>query len=360
MTELQSTFKSLVVLLLALAVMGATAYTVGLIEHWNREELHPEVFGIARLYEGEERYTMPVYFWQGKGTGEPAVFSGRSHSGDVLGNSSAFSLRLLKPANTFDSVDWRGYAEEKYMYPLYATPVFTVRNETGGEIFAVYEYPGYGQVVYSTDVTRRPVEYDGWLDDQWLQFVTGISAPTLPGGGFESRYDVYTSYSGMVSGVAEEVVIHVAGNPFWTLYKGYRDWCMTGYPAEDVGMPDKPADADEYGEFRYPAGASYVSFSSLYPRCSAVMRNVGRYEVTSYLDIYAMDPADADEVIVTAQIRLVHYTPWLTDTTALFDGWGTDSLTEEQKKELKFYGEGSHWGCRVTMGKYEEEMRMQN
>lgn len=361
MTELQSTFRSLMALLLVLTVMGASAYTVGLIEHWNRDELHPEVYGIARLYEGAEKYTMPVYFWQGKAAGEPEKFTGQSHTGDVLGNSTAFSLRLLKPANTFDSVDWRGYSEEKYLYPYYATPAFTVRNETGGEIFAVYEYPGYGNVVYSDDVTRRPVEYEGWLDDQWLHYVTGISSPTFSGGvGITSRYDVHTDTSGIVSGIAEEVVIHVTANPFWRMYQGYLEWCTYGYPSVDVGMPEKPEEADQYGEFRYPSGVSSVSFMSLHPRCSEVMRNVQRFEAVSYLNIYAMHPNNADDVIVTAQIRLVHYTPWVTDTEALFTpgGWGTDTLTTEQKTELAAYGEGSHWGCRVTMGSYEEELQL--
>ena len=368
MTELQSTFRSLMALLLVLAMLGVSAYTVGLIEHWNREELHPEVYGIARLYEGAENYTMPVYFWQGKEAGDPVPWNkegGRktlSHTGDVLGNSSAFALRMLKPANTFDSVDWRGYSEEKYLYPYYATPTFTVRNMTGGEIFAVYEYPGYGHVVYSDDVTRRPAEYDGFTDDQWIQYVTGISAPTFPGGvGIDSRYDVYTDYSGMVSGLSGEAVIHVACNPFWQMYRGYLAWCMTGYPSGDVGMPSRPPEADQYGEFRYPPGASAVSFSSLYPRCSAVMQNVRRYEVTSYLDIYAMSPTNPDDVIVSAQIRIVHYTPWVTDHASLFtpDGWGTDTLTPAQKKELEYYAEPSHWGCKVTMGKYEEELQME-
>ncbi len=367
MTELQTTFRSLMALLLVLAVMGASAYTVGLIEHWNREELHPEVYGIARLYEGAENYTMPVYFWQGKEAGDPVPWNkngGRetvSHSGDVLGNSSAFALRMLKPANTFDSVDWRGYSEEKYLYPYYATPTFTVWNMTGGEIFAVYEHPGYGNVLYSDDVTRRPAEYDGFMEDPWVQYVTGIYSPTFPGGvGIDSRYDVYTEHAGMVTGITGEVVIHVTANPFWTMYDSYTTWRMTGYPAGEVGMPGKPEQADQYGEFRYPTGVSAVSFASLYPRCSAVMKDVFRYEAVSYLDIYAMSPADPDDVIVSAQVRIVHYTPWVTDASSLFTPgrWGTDTLSTEQKKELEYNGEGSHWGCRVTMGKYEEELQL--
>lgn len=82
----------------------------------------------------------------------------------MYGNITAFSLRRLNTFTTYDSVDWRGYSEDKYMYPHYATPTFTVQNKTGGEIFAVYEYAGYGNVVYSTDTTRRPIVVGGRLD----------------------------------------------------------------------------------------------------------------------------------------------------------------------------------------------------
>ena len=73
-----------------------------------------------------------------------------------------------------------------------------------------------------------------------------------------------------------------------------------------------------------------------------------------------MSPTNPDDVIVSAQVRIVHYTPWVTDAGSLFTpgGWGTDTLSAEQKKELEYHGEGSHWGCRVTMGKYEEELQL--
>ena len=371
MTELQSTFKNLMALLLVLAVMGASAYTVGLVQHWNREKLHPEVYGLSKLYADDPNYTMPVYLWQGKNAADVSERAfGWSKSGDVLGNSTSFSLRMLKPAVTFDSVDWTGYEEGKYMYPYYLTPTFTVENKAGGEIFAIYEYEGFGHLIYSSDVTRRPVEYDGFLSDQWLKFFTGIEECTAVGEFMTSRYDVYTNRMGQVStdtltaaagnpGLmledipTDKVVIQVGINPF-------RQW-MYGDYRDGTGRPTVPAEAEE--DAAYPGYPQIVNFHDLYPDAPYEMYGVHRYEVTSYLNIYAMDPVDRDEAIVSTTIRLVHYTPWTTANGSdkedlLFDGWNQDTLTADQKAVLQFLDEPSHWGCRVTMAEYEEELRL--
>lgn len=355
MTDLRDTFRGMMAMLLVLGLMGAAAYTVGLVQHWFKEKMEPEAYGISRLYTDEPDYTMPIYFWQGKASGDPALVTGQSHTGDVYGNISSFSLRRLNSFTTYDSVDWRGYDEDKAMYIHYATPTFTVENKTGGEIFAVYEYEGYGNLVYSTDTTRRPIEYDGWLDDDWMHTVSGFSGPTIkdadPG-----RYDVFTNYSGMVTDIAGEAVIHVACNPWWTLYDQYQNWLLSGGPCGLAGMPSKPSEADEPGEFEYPTGVNYVSYMSEYPRSAAYMQNVFRYEITTYLNVYAMSPTDADDVIVSARIKLHYYTPWTTDVDKLMQN--QDSLTGEQKEELKFSGESCHWGCEVTLVEYEEELQL--
>ncbi len=370
MSELQYTFRSLMALLLVLAVMGASAYTVGLIQHWNREKLEPEVFGLSKLYADDPDYTMPVFLWQGKNAADVSERAfGWSKTGDSLGNSTSFSLRLLKPAVTVDSVDWTGFEEGKYMYPYYLTPTFTVENKAGGEIFVLYEYEGFGHLVYSSDVTRRPVEYDDFRQDDWFNFFTNIYEDTIPEGLIHSRYDVYTNRMGQVTTAdlthaagnphltledvpVNKVVFQVAANPFRTLY---------GHPLDGSGRPSVPKEAEDYA--RYPNRVDTVNFHDLYPDASAEMYGVHRYEVTSYLHIYAMDPTDADEVIVSSTVRLIHYTPWTTangyaQDDKLFDGWNQDTLTSDQKNILKALNEPSHWGCRVTMAEYEEELRL--
>ena len=359
MADLRNTFRGMMAMLLVFGLMGALAYTVGLIQHWMQENMEPEAYGLSRLYTDEPDYTMPIAFWQGKGAEDPTLVTGRSHNGDVYGNITAFSLRRLNTFTTYDSVDWRGYNEDKYLYPHYATPTFTVQNKTGGEIFAVYEYAGYGNVVYSTDTTRRPIEYDGWLKDDWIQLVAGFEHPTFPTDDpvpYDSRYDVYTNYGGMVTDIAGEAVIHVVCDPWWTLYKGYGNWLLSDGPSGAAGMPNKPTEADEPGEFQYPVGIEHVSYMSRYPRCPAYMQSVYRYETTTYLNVYAMSPTDPDDVIVTARIQLHYYTPWTTSTPALMEN--RDSLTDEQKAELSYTGERMHWGCEVTLVGYEEELQM--
>lgn len=356
MTDLRDTFRGMMAMLLVLGLMGAAAYTVGLVQHWMKENMEPEAYGISRLYADEPDYTMPIYFWQGKGASDPTLVEGRSHTGDVYGNITSFSLRRLNTFTAYDSVDWNGYNEDKYMYIHYATPTFTVQNKTGGEIFAVYEYAGYGNLVYSSDTTRRPIEYDGWTNDDWIQTVAGFSTPTFGDIFYDSRYDVYTNYSGMVTDIAGEAVIHVTCNPWWTLYRQYGNWIMSDGPCGEAGMPNKPSEADEPGEFSYPTGVSYVSYMSEYPRCPAYMQKVYRYEITTYLNVYAMSPTDADDVIVSARIKLHYYTPWTTNTLSLMNN--EDSLTAEQKEELKRTGEGCHWGCEATLVEYEEELRL--
>lgn len=357
MADLRDTFRGMMAMLLVFGLMGAAAYTVGLVQHWMKQNIEPEAYGISRLYADEPDYTMPIYFWQGKGAEDPTAVGGQSHTGDVYGNSTSFSLRRLNTFTSYDSVDWIGYNEDKYLYPYYATPTFTVQNKTGGEIFAVYEYEGYGNLVYSTDTTRRPIEYDGWLDDNWIQFVSGIYSPTFPTNGlYDSRYDVFTNYSGMVTNVAGEAVIHVTCNPWWTLYEQYQNWLLSDGPSGTAGMPNKPEEADEPGEFQYPSRASQVRFLDEHPRGAAYMQNVFRYEITTYLNVYAMSPTDADDVIVSARIKLHYYTPWTTDVEKLMNN--EDSLTGEQKEELKLTGEGCHWGCEATLVEYEEELQL--
>lgn len=148
----------------------------------------------------------------------------------------------------------------------------------------------------------------------------------------------------------------MACDPWWTLYKSYGNWLRSDGPAGKAGMPGKPTEADEPGEFQYPTEIEYVRYDSLYPRCPAYMQNVYRCETTAYLDVYAMRPTDPDDVIVTARIKLHYYTPWTTDTLALMEN--EDSLTAEQKEELRLTGERVHWGCEATLVGYEEELQL--
>lgn len=370
MTELQYTFRSLMAMLLVLALLAATAYTVGLIQHFFRENRDPEVYGLSKLYADDPNYTMPIFLWQGKNAADVSERAfGWSKTGDSLGNSTSFSLRMLKPSVTFDSVDWTGYLEGKYMYPYYLTPTFTVENKAGGEIFVVYEYEGFGHLVYSSDVTRRPVEYNDFRQDDWFNFFTNIYEDTIPEGLIYSRFDVYTNRSGHVTSAdlahaagnpnlmlenipTNKVVFQVAMNPFRELY---------GNPTDGSGRPAVPDEAVDYA--KYPRRISTVSFHDLYPEAGPEMYGVHRYEVTSYLHIYAMDPMDADEVIVSSTVQLIHYSPWTTangyaQDDPLFDGWNKDTLTSEQRNILRAFDEPSHWGCRVTLSEYEEELRL--
>ena len=369
MTELQYTFRSLMALLLVLTVLAATAYTVGLIQHFFREKLEAEVYGLSRLYADEPEPTMPIFFWQGKNAADVSERAwGWSKTGDALGNSTSFSLRMLKTSVTVDSVDWTGYSEGKYMYPYYLTPTFTVENKAGGEIFVVYEYEGFGHVVYSSDVTRRPVEYDDFRQDDWFNFFTDLHESTVREGFINSRYDVYTNRLAQVTtdtltraagnpnlaleGVpVDKVVFQVAINPFRDLY---------GAP-DGSGRPAVPDEAVDYA--KYPRRINTVNFHDLYPEAPAEMYGVHRYETASYLHIYAMDSVDRDEVLVSSVVQLIHYTPWTTANgyaadDLLFDGWNQDTLTSEQRNILRALDEPSHWGCRVTLTEYEEELRL--
>ena len=370
MTELRYTFRSLMAMLLALAMIGATAYTVGLIQHFFREKLEAEVYGLSRLYADEPDPTMHIYFWQGKNAADVSERAyGWSKTGDALGNSTSFSLRMLKTAVEVDSVDWTGYSEGKYMYPYYLTPTFTVKNRTGGEIFVVYEYEGFGHLVYSSDVTRRPVEYDDFRQDDWFNFFTNIYEDTIPEPRVYSRYDVYTNRLGQVT---TDTLTHAAGNPMLTLEDVPVDTVvfqvamnpfrtMYGHSLDGSGRPQVPTEAVDYA--RYPSRVVTVNYHDLYPEAPHEMYGVHRYEVSSYLRIYAMDPVDRDEVIVSSVVRLVHYTPWTTAAGGspedpLFDGWNQDTLTAEQKSILAAMDVPSHWGCRVTMSEYKEELRI--
>ena len=211
MSELQYTFRSLMALLLVLAMLAATAYTVGLIQHFFREKMEAEVYGLSKLYADEPDPTMPIFFWQGKNAADVSERAGGwSKTGDALGNSTSFSLRMLKTSVTVDSVDWTGYSEGKYMYPFYLTPTFTVENKAGGEIFVIYEYEGFGHLVYSSDVTRRPVEYDDFRQDDWFNFFTDIYEDTIPERFIYSRADVYTN---RLAQITTDTLTHAAGNP---------------------------------------------------------------------------------------------------------------------------------------------------
>lgn len=370
MSELQYTFRSLMALLLVLAMLAATAYTVGLIQHFFREKMEAEVYGLSKLYADEPDPTMPIFFWQGKNAADVSERAGGwSKTGDALGNSTSFSLRMLKTSVTVDSVDWTGYSEGKYMYPFYLTPTFTVENKAGGEIFVIYEYEGFGHLVYSSDVTRRPVEYDDFRQDDWFNFFTDIYEDTIPERFIYSRADVYTN---RLAQITTDTLTHAAGNPnlpmedipvnkvvFQVAMNPFRD--LYGDPRDGAGRPSVPDEAVDYAE--YPHRISTVSFHDLYTDASAEMYGVHRYEVKSYLRIYAMDPVDRDEVLVSSIVQLTHYTPWTTANgyakdDPLFDGWNQDTLTAQQKNILKAYDEPSHWGCRVTLTEYEEELRL--
>ena len=76
MADLRDTIRGMMAMLLVFGLMGALAYTVGLIQHWMKENMEPEAYGISRLYADEPDYTMPISFWQGKGAEDPTAGDG--------------------------------------------------------------------------------------------------------------------------------------------------------------------------------------------------------------------------------------------------------------------------------------------
>ncbi len=337
---MQYLFRNCMILILCLGMMGALAYTVGLIQDYIKEERFSAAYGTPQLYE-DEVFTLKIMLWQGKEQGDPnSREDGISPSGDLWkGNVNSFSFRMLKHNVTVDSIGWTGWNGEKYMYPHYGPPTLQIENKTGGEILVTYEYPGYGNVIYFNDLTRRPVEYENWLQDQWFTFAIGRDYRTTDFF-IDGRYDVFTDYSGMATGVGE-MVLTVGVNPFW-------------YSFDDDHKPNRSPRSEDA---KYPSGTG-TSFLREYPEAPAYMNGVFRAETTSYLHIYAMSPEDADEVITSATVRLVHYSPWYSNHEKLFHEWNQDSLSYEQRAYLETMDIGSYWGCEATLTEYVEELRI--
>ncbi len=334
---MQNLFRNCILLIACLGLMGALAYTVGLVQAYFKEERFSAAYGVPSMYE-DEAYTLRIMLWQGKEQEDPnRVEAGRTPTGDVHGNVSDFAFRMLKHNVTVDTIGWTGWNEEKYMYPHYGAPTLQIENKTGGEILVVYEYPGYGNLLYSDDMTRRPVEYENWQQDEWFTFSIGRSYSTA-GAFIDGRFDVLTDHTGMGTGIGN-MLVTVGVNPFYGSYS-----------------PDnKPKRSPRSEKARYPF-ATTVSFLDIYPQAPDYMTHVYRKEAISYVYIYAMSPHDPDDVIASATVRLVQYSPWYTDVEKLFEEWNRDSLSGVQRQYLAGMDTGSYWGCEATLTTYVEEL----
>ncbi len=337
---MQALFRNCVLLVTCLLLMFGVAYGVGVIQDYFKEERFSAAYGTPQLYE-DEVYTLKIMLWQGKELGDPnAREDGVSPSGDLWkGNVSAFSFRMLKMGVVTDNVGWSHWNAQRYMYPHFSPPTLQIENKTGGEILVTYDCPGYGNVIYSSDLTRRPVEYENWQQDEWFTFAVGRTYGTT-GMFIDGRHDVFTDYSGMATGVGE-MVLTVGVNPFYGSFD----------------KDHKPKRSPRSEDAKYPGGMG-TTFMQEYPDAPAYMQGVRRAQSVSYLHIYAMSPENADEVITSATVRLVHYSPWYTDTEKLFDNWNQDSLSYQQREYLEAQNIASHWGCEATLTEYVEELRI--
>ena len=299
-----SVIRTIVGIGLMLAILWTTAYLSGVWDLIFKADKTAEAYGVPYLYENWNNPILPVFLWQGKEDGDPhTVAEGKTPTGDVHGNVTAFTMVQVKPKETADSVGWLHFSEKKLNSNDYAAPVMTVKNKFGGKIIARYEYATFRDpsdpeqiqesLIYSTDPTRVPWEY----------------FRKRPQGWYVGRYDVGLDWEG----VAETEGIMVL---------------------------------NVEGAMRFPMREE-VWFNDLYPGGNE-MDTVYRTEQKSRLLLYAMNPEDENDIMASAELILTCYSPW----------WDAANrqLSDDQLDVLKRLDIASHFGCTVRMSEYEEEI----
>lgn len=292
---------------LILAMLWTAAYLSGAWDMIFKSDKTAEAYGVPYLYENWNNPILPVFLWQGKEDADPyAVPEGKTPTGDVHGNVTAFSMVQIKPKETADSVGWLHYSEERLNNNFYAAPVMTIKNKFGGKILAQYEYATFRDptdpmlvqesLIYSTDPTRVPREY----------------FRKMKGGWYGGRYDVGLDWEGVA--ITEEIMI-----------------------------------LNVEGAMRFPMRTD-VWFNDLYPGGNE-MDTVYRTEQKSRLLLYAMNPEDENDIIASAELILTCYSPW-------YDA-ARRHLSEDQLDVLKRLDIASHYGCTVRMSEYEEALMME-
>ena len=312
--ENTSFLKALAGLLAAMILLGAAAYTIGLLEHILYEEVEPEAYGVASRYENWNNPTLAVCLWQEKEDADPDAAAENTATGttdDDRGNSGAYSLLQLIPDLKAENRDWTGYSAEKFQTGGSGAPVLTVRNKTGGKVRAVYEYattrdPLNNDVitpslVWSRDVTRVPLAYHTQV------IMNGRALPWM----WKGRSNVHIDWSGTAE-ETEYMVLHVLGAAVF------------------------PLSAEE-------------RYNDLYPGGSA-MERIWRTAKTSTLTLYAMDPEDEDKILATAVLELTSYTLWRDRNT-----WGT-AISDEQIEIFRRDDVPNNAFCTVRMLHYEETL----
>lgn len=289
---------------LILAILWTSAYLSGAWDMIFKSDKTAEAYGVPYLYENWNNPILPVFLWQGKEDSDPnRIAEGTTPTGDIHGNTTAYSLVQIKPKETADTVGWLHFSETRMNTMDYAAPVLTIRNKFGGKIRAVYEYATYRNpedprlvmesLVWSTDATRVPEDYRQYIGH----------------GMWDGRADVFIDWAG----VAE----------------------AEGYMVLNV-----------MGAHRFPMRET-VWFNDLYPGGNE-MDTVCRMEQKSRLLLYAMNPEDEDDIMAAAELLLTCYTPWQDSKKR--------TLTEDQLDVLKRLDVASHYGCTVKMTEYEEEI----
>jgi len=307
--ELKQGLKYLAILLAVMALVGASSYFIGLLKSILYEKAEADAYGVASLYENWNNPTLAVFLWQEKEDADPdTVKEGTTPTGDVHGNSTAYSLLQLTPEQWGNNVNWDGYSEIKVKGGSGA-PVLTVRNKTGGKVRAVYEYatsrdPINGKVlspslVWSKDVTRVPMEYH-------TQVIRNERAmPWM----WEGRNDVHIDWSGTAEDT-EYMVLHVLGAGIFPL-----------------------AEEERYNDL-YQGGNG--------------MEQITRTAKTSRITLYALDPEDEDKILAAAVLEITAYSAWQYSRAWI------NRISDEQIDVFRRDNAPYHAYCTVRMLEYEE------
>lgn len=308
--ELKKGLKSLGILLAVMALVGAGSYFIGLLKSILYEKAEADAYGVASRYENWNNPTLAVFLWQEKEDADPdTVKEGTTPTGDVHGNSTAYSLLQLTPEQSGNNTAWDGFSEAKARTGGSGAPVLTIRNKTGGKVRAVYEFSTYrdptnGEVlrpslVWSKDVTRVPMEYH-------RQTIRNEQAQPWM---WEGRNDVHIDWSGTAEDT-EYMVLHLMGAAMFPLAEEER-------------------------------------YNDLYQGGSATER-ITRTAKTSTITLYAMDPEDEDKILAAAVLEVTAYTAWRDRNT-----WGTN-ISDEQTDIFRRDNAPYNAYCTVRMLEYEE------
>jgi len=310
MYETRETGRNILVLTLFFVVLWAGAYLSGIIETVFKQEIEPEAYGLASRYENYDNPNMAVFLWQGKEDGNPyAVPQGLSPTGDTHGNSTAFSLKQVKPDATVCNTGWEHYSEERLDLAWFRAPVLTIRNKDGGKIKAVYEHSTYRDpsdptkvipsLIWSSDTTRVPEEYHLYLGH----------------GMYQGRNDVHLDWTG-VAEAEGTMVLNIEG------------------------------------AFRFAGPEKIVRFNDLYAG-GAAMERVYRTERESRLLLYSYAAENENKITAVSELTIVCCSPWKGTLGR------SKSLWPEQLQVLEQMDIASHNHCRVTMDAYEEYLRLE-